>query len=52
MIQLQANILRALDRPAAASSDFDLNPGLVGRVVPMREAGVLVPLIERPSGMQ
>ena len=51
MIQLQANILRALGRPAAASSDFDLNPGLVGRVGPMREAGVLVPLIERPSGM-
>ena len=51
MIQQKANILCALDRPAAASSDFDLNPELVGRIVPMREAGVLVPLIERPCGM-
>ena len=51
MIQQKANILCALDRPAAASSDFDLNPELVGRAVPMREAGVLVPLIERPCGM-
>jgi len=51
MIQQQADILRALARPASASSDFDLNPGFVGCVMPVRDAGVLVPLIERPSGV-
>ena len=51
MIQQQADILRALARPAAASSDFDLNPRFAGCVVPVRDAGVLVPLIERPSGV-
>jgi len=42
--------LRTEGRP---SSDFDLNPDVVlpdGR--PLRAAGVLVPLIERPFGMQ
>ena len=51
MIQKQADILRALARPASASSDFDLNPGFAGCVMPFRDAGVLVPLIERPSGV-
>ena len=51
MIQQQADILRALARPASASSDFDLNPGFAGCVMPFRDAGVLVPLIERPSGV-
>ena len=51
MIQQQADILRALARPAAASSDFDLSPRFAGYVVPVRDAGVLVPLIERPSGV-
>ena len=51
MIQQQVNILRALGRPAVASSDFDLNPELGSCVVPTQEAGVLVPLMERPSGV-
>ena len=51
MIQQQADILRALARPASASSDFDLNPGFAGCVMPVQDAGVLVPLIERPSGV-
>lgn len=51
MISQKADILRALVRPAAASSDFDLNPEFAGRVAPVRDAGVLVPLIERPSGV-
>ena len=51
MIQQQADILRALARPASASSDFDLNPGFAECVMPVRDAGVLVPLIERPSGV-
>ena len=45
---LFAPLIAALDRPSAASSDFDLNPGVtlpVGRV--LRPAGVLVPVIER-----
>ena len=51
MIQQQADIIRALAQPSATSSDFDLNPGFAGSVVPMRDAGVLVPLIERQSGV-
>lgn len=45
---LFAPLIAALDRPSAASSDFDLNPGVTlpeGRV--LRPAGVLVPVIER-----
>ena len=51
MIPQRADILRALARPGGASSDFDLNPGAAGRGPAMTEAGVLVPLIERPSGV-
>ncbi len=51
MIPQQADIIRALAQSAVASSDFDLNPGLAGPVVPVRDAGVLVPLIERRSGV-
>lgn len=48
-----ANVIRALARVGSPSSDFDLNPDVVmpeGRR--LRAAGVLVPLIERPIGMQ
>jgi 8-oxo-dGTP pyrophosphatase MutT (NUDIX family) len=51
MIQQQADIIRALAQPLATSSDFDLNPRFVGSVVPVWDAGVLVPLIERQSGV-
>ena len=51
MISQKADILRALVLPAAATSDFDLNPEFAGCVAPVRDAGVLVPLIERPSGV-
>ena len=51
MIPQQADIIRALAQSAVASSDFDLNPGLARPVVPVRDAGVLVPLIERRSGV-
>ena len=34
-----------------ASSDFDLNPGVEAPGPAKKEAGVLVPLIERPSGV-
>lgn len=42
-----------LARPAGASSDFDLNPGIVlppGRV--LRPAGVLVPIWDRGNGAE
>ncbi len=42
-----------LDRPAGASSDFDLNPGIAlppGRV--LRPAGVLVPIWDRGEGAE
>ena len=51
MIPQQADILRALARPGGASSDYDLNPGVSGLGTAKKEAGVLVPLIERPSGV-
>ena len=51
MIQQQADIIRALAQPLATSSDFDLNPGFAGSVVSVWDAGVLVPLIERQSGV-
>ena len=51
MIQQQADIIQALSQPSVTSSDFDLNPGFAGSVVPVRDAGVLVPLIERQSGV-
>ena len=48
-----ASVIAALGREGRASSDFDLNPDVV---LPeerlLRPAGVLVPLIERPWGMQ
>ena len=46
-----ACLIRAMQRPAGESSDFDLNPGiqpLVGRT--LRPAGVLVPIWTRPEG--
>ena len=51
MIPQQADILRALARPGGTSSDYDLNPGASGLGTAKKEAGVLVPLIERPSGV-
>ena len=48
-----AHVIKALEREGRASSDFDLNPDVV---LPadrrLRAAGVLVPLIARPSGTQ
>ncbi|CTQ49411.1 CoA pyrophosphatase [Jannaschia donghaensis] len=43
----------ALARPGAASSDFDLNPGVVlpGRRV-LRDAAVLVPFVETDRGLR
>lgn len=44
-------LLRAMERPAGESSDFDLNPGAqlpAGRT--LRPAGVLVPVLLRPGG--
>ena len=49
---LFAPLIAALDRPSAASSDFDLNPGVTlpeGRV--LRPAGVLMPVIERAGAL-
>ncbi|MFN4129615.1 MAG: CoA pyrophosphatase [Paracoccaceae bacterium] len=46
-----ARLLSAMQRPADASSDFDLNPGMqppAGRI--LRPAGVLVPVWTRPEG--
>lgn len=44
-------IVRALARPASASSDFDLNPGsLLSADRPLRPAGVLVALWDQPGG--
>ena len=51
MIPHHADILRALARPGGASSDFDLNPGTSGSGPAKKDAGVLVPLIERSSGV-
>ncbi|MFP5509808.1 MAG: CoA pyrophosphatase, partial [Alphaproteobacteria bacterium] len=48
-----AQIIRAMGREGRPSSDFDLNPDVVlpeGRR--LRAAGVLVPFIVRPTGMQ
>ena len=45
------NLERALAQPMAASSDYDLNPG-IARAMPqrLRAASVLVPLVERRDG--
>jgi 8-oxo-dGTP pyrophosphatase MutT (NUDIX family) len=44
-------LIRALQRPAGESSDFDLNPGISPSPGPaLREAGVLVPVWIRPDG--
>ena len=51
MIPHHADILRVLARPGGASSDFDLNPGTSGSGPAKKDAGVLVPLIERSSGV-
>jgi 8-oxo-dGTP pyrophosphatase MutT (NUDIX family) len=48
-----AAVTAALNRPSRASSDFDLNPGVVlpaGRK--LRPAGVLVPLFATPLGLR
>ena len=48
---LRAQLLGALSREGRPSSDFDLNKGIVlpaGRR--LRDAGVLVPIVERASG--
>ncbi|MEM8871360.1 MAG: CoA pyrophosphatase [Pseudomonadota bacterium] len=47
-------ISRALLSPPVGSSDFDLNPevlGLLPAARQLREAAVLVPLVDRPDGM-
>ena len=47
-----SRVRRALDAPPRASSDYDLNPGMrrpAGR--PLRAASVLVPLVERGTGL-
>jgi len=45
-------IRRALDAPAGASSDYDLNPGMRRAAgVPLRPASVLLPLVERGGGL-
>ncbi|SDY30387.1 NUDIX domain-containing protein [Jannaschia faecimaris] len=43
----------ALEKPGAASSDFDLNPDVIlpGRRV-LRDAAVLVPFVETPKGLR
>ena len=51
MIPQQADILRALARSGGTSSDSALNPGASGPGTAKKEAGVLVPLIERTSGV-
>lgn len=46
------SIARALDRPAAASSDYDLDPTARPAGLPrLRAASVLAPLVERGSGL-
>ncbi|MFN7224169.1 MAG: CoA pyrophosphatase [Paracoccaceae bacterium] len=48
-----ARLIRAVQRPAGGSSDFDLNPGIQlppGRV--LRPAGVLIPVWRRPEGLR
>ncbi len=43
----------AVNRPGAASSDFDLNPDVIlprGRI--LRDAAVLVPFVETPRGLR
>lgn len=48
-----ARLARALEIPGRPSSDYDLNPNLV--LPPdrkLREAAVLIPLIERPGGLR
>lgn len=45
-------VLRALERPAAPSSDFDLNAGLHPGPRNLRPAAVLVGLMPAPGGVQ
>jgi 8-oxo-dGTP pyrophosphatase MutT (NUDIX family) len=48
-----SRLIRAVERPAGESSDFDLNPAIkppVGRA--LRPAGVLIPVCLRPGGAQ
>ncbi|WP_417597654.1 CoA pyrophosphatase [Pararhodobacter oceanensis] len=44
-------IERALARSGAPSSDFDLNPDFRPKDRPLREAAVLMPILERPQGL-
>lgn len=46
-----SEIERALGRPALASSDYDLNPGVRRPDRPLRPASVLIPLVERGPGL-
>lgn len=48
-----SEIARALEAPSAASSDYDLNPGVApDSKRPLRPAAVLVPLIEHGAGLR
>lgn len=47
-----ARIRCALQAPAGASSDYDLNPGAPRPRAPLRPASVLVPLVERAGGVK
>jgi 8-oxo-dGTP pyrophosphatase MutT (NUDIX family) len=46
-----AELARALRRSGTASSDFDLNPGVRPPQRSLKAASVLVPLVERGSGL-
>lgn len=49
----QAKIEGALTKSGVPSSDFDLNPALLPKLqTELKQAGVLVPLIKRPQGVQ
>jgi 8-oxo-dGTP pyrophosphatase MutT (NUDIX family) len=46
------DIERALTYVGRPSSDFDLNPAARPKSVGLKPAGVLLPIIERPAGLQ
>jgi hypothetical protein len=43
-------LIAALARSGGASSDFDLNPGLIPKDMVLRAAAVLVGIVPDPSG--
>jgi 8-oxo-dGTP pyrophosphatase MutT (NUDIX family) len=51
MMQEKSDILRAIAQPAENTSDFDLNSNSNYCAGELKSAGVLVPLIVRPSGV-